>query len=198
MRFFNYVAAAGLAAMLAACGGGAAVGGGAGGGGSGGGASTASSIEVLTSAASLPSGNDASVTITALVKNAANNGLADEKVVFSADSGVLQNADPATAANGAATARLSVGSNKAQRNITVTVTAGSASNKVVVPVSGTTVSITGASSLLLGGKADYAVLVKDSNGVGVGGVEVALASQLGNRLSAAKAITAPNGADNFS
>ena len=197
MRFLNYVAAAGLAAMLAACGGGAAVGGGSGGGG-GGVVSTASSIEVLTSAASLPSGNDASVTITALVKNAANNGVADEKVVFSADSGVLQNAEPVTAANGAATAKLSVGANKAQRNITVTVTSGSASNKVVVPVSGTTVSITGASSLLLGGKADYAVLVKDSNGVGVGGVEVALASQLGNSLSAAKAITAPNGADNFS
>ena len=159
--------------------------------------SSTSSIEVLSSAVSLPSGSDASVTITALVKNSSNNGVADEPVRFSADSGVLQNAASVTGANGTATATLSVGVNKAQRDITVTVTAGSVSNKVVVPVSGTTVSIAGVSSLLLNGSATYTVSVKDSSGTGVGGVEVALSSLLGNGLSVSKVTTGSNGAASF-
>ena len=113
--------------------------------------SSATSIEVLSSAVSLPSGSDSSVTITALVKNSANNGIAGEPVKFSADSGVLQNAASVTGVNGTATALLSVGADKTQRNITVTVTTGAISKSIVVPVSGTTLSITGPSSLLVGG-----------------------------------------------
>ena len=159
--------------------------------------SSASSIEVLSSAVSLPSGSDASVTITALVKNSANNGIAAEPIRFSADSGVLQNAASVTGANGTATVLLSVGANKAQRDITVTATAGAISKTVVVPVSGTTVSVAGSSSMLLGETNNYTVSVKDSNGAAVGNVEVTLASSRGNTISPAKATTGSNGTTTF-
>ena len=159
--------------------------------------SAASSIEVLSSAVSLPSGSDAAITITALVKNDANNGVANEPIKFSADSGVLQNATSVTNANGVATVTLAVGANKSQRNITVTATAGAISKTVVVPVSGTTVSIAGPSSLLLNGATNYTLSVKDSNGAAVSGVEVSLVSSLGNTISPSKATTAVNGTANF-
>lgn len=156
-------------------------------------ASAASSLEVLSSAVSLPSGSDAAITITALVKNEANNGIADEPIKFSADSGVLQNAASVTSANGTATASLAVGANKSQRNITVTATAGAISKTIVVPVSGTTISIAGPSSLLLNGTSNYTLSVKDSNGAAVSGVEVSLVSSLGNTVSPGKATTGNNG-----
>lgn len=159
--------------------------------------SSATSIEVLSSAVSLPSGSDSSVTITALVKNSANNGIADEPVKFSADSGVLQNAASVTGVNGTATALLSVGADKTQRNITVTVTTGAISKSIVVPVSGTTLSITGPSSLLVGGGASYTATLKDSNGGAVAGVEVQATSALGNTLTPAKATTDNNGTATF-
>lgn len=96
--------------------------------------SAVSSIELNSSTVSLPSSAGSSVTITATVKNQANSGIADEPVTFSADSGVLQNALPLTAANGTATVILSAGSNVSSRNITVTVTAGAISKSIVIPV----------------------------------------------------------------
>lgn len=96
--------------------------------------SAVASIELTSSNINLPSGAGSSVTITALVKNQANSGIADEPVTFAADSGVLQNALPLTLANGSATAVLSAGANTASRNITVTVTAGAVVKTIVIPV----------------------------------------------------------------
>lgn len=159
--------------------------------------SAATSIEVLSSAVSLPSGSSSSVTVTAIVKNSANNGVANEPVKFSADSGVLQGASTVTSANGTATATLSVGADKSQRNITVTVTAGSISKTVVIPVSGTNLSIAGPSSLLVSGVANYTISLKDSNGGVVAGVEVQAASSLGNTITPAKVTTDNNGTATF-
>ena len=159
--------------------------------------STVATIEALSSAVSLPSGTGSSVTITALVKNGANNGVAAEVVKFSADSGVLQDASPVTGANGTATVTLSAGADKSQRNITITVSAGTVSQKIVVPVSGTTVSVAGASSLLLNGIETYTVSLKDSGGKAVVGVDVQLASSLGNAVTPAKVATDSNGTAAF-
>jgi len=159
--------------------------------------SSVSSIEAFSSGVSLPSGTGSTVTITALVKNGANNGVAAEPVKFAADSGVLQDASSVTTANGTATVTLSAGADKSQRNITVTVTAGSVSQKVVVPVSGTTIGIAGASSLLLNGVETYTVSVKDSGSKAVAGVDVQVASSLGNTLTPAKVTTDSNGTASF-
>ena len=159
--------------------------------------STVATIEAFSSAASLPSGTGSSVTITALVKNGANNGVAAEPVKFTADSGVLQDASSVTTANGTATATLSTGADKSQRNITVTVVAGTVSQKVVVPVSGTTIGIAGASSLLLNGVETYTVSLKDSAGKAVTGVDVQIASTLSNTVIPSKVTTDSNGSATF-
>ena len=96
--------------------------------------SAVSSIELTSSNVSLPSSAGSSVTITAVVKNQANSGIADEPITFSADSGVLQNALPVTAANGSATVLLSAGTNTVSRNITVTAKAGAINKTIVIPV----------------------------------------------------------------
>ncbi len=159
--------------------------------------SAAKTIELMASATSLPSGSNSFITLTALVKNASNNGIADEPVKFSADSGVLQNASPVTGGNGTATVQLSVGADKSQRNIKVTVTAGAIVQSMVVPVSGTTINITGPSSLLGGTTAGYTTVLKDSNGGVVPGVEVQLNSALGNAVTPAKVTTDSNGTAAF-
>ena len=159
--------------------------------------SSVSSIEAFSSGVSLPSGTGSTVTITALVKNGANNGVAAEPVKFAADSGVLQDASSVTTANGTATVTLSAGADKSQRNIAVTVSAGTVTQKVVVPVSGTTIGISGASSLLLNRDETYTVAVKDSGGKAVAGVDVQVASSLGNTLMPAKVTTDGNGTATF-
>ncbi len=99
--------------------------------------SAAATIEVFSSSPTVSSvaGAVGSVaTITAIVKNSANNGISDEPVTFTADSGVLQEASVTTGVNGVSTVLLSAGTDTTPRNINVTVKAGSVSNKVVVAV----------------------------------------------------------------
>ncbi len=144
MRLFKNLLAGLVAIGLVACGGG---------GGSAGTqpgvtapTSTAAAVEVLTSAASVASAGD-QVVITAFVKSAANVSLAAQEVKFTASSGVITVDSSLSNASGAVTARLSAGANKAQRDITVTVTSGSASGQIVIPVTGTRLSIAGSPAL---------------------------------------------------
>lgn len=159
--------------------------------------SAATNIEVLSSAVSLPSGSSSFVTVTAIVKNSANNGVANEPVRFSADSGVLQGASAVTSVNGTATVTLSVGADKSQRDITVTVMAGGVSKTVVIPVSGTSLGIAGPSSLLVNGVTNYSASLKDSSGGVVPGVDVQVRSSLGNSITPAKITTDNNGTATF-
>lgn len=162
MRFMKFLAGAGLAAMLAACGGGGGVGDSSGGGSGGGSGSTSTAASItlsasatsVSTAAGLP---NSAVTITAEVRNASGTGVSNEPISFVADSGVLTDASTSTGTGpiagvsggsgvpgvslGRATAVLSAGTNKAPRNITVTVTVGSVTKAIVLPVVSTVASI---------------------------------------------------------
>lgn len=140
-----------------------------------------STVEVLSSLSTLSSASANTVNLTALVKNASNNGMAAVPVTFAASSGVLQSVVAATDANGVATAVLSTGADRSNRDITVTVTAGSVVKEISVPVTGTTVSVAGAGSILLGGQGTYSVVVRDSGGTGISGASVTVASGLGQQ-----------------
>ncbi|WP_326536262.1 Ig-like domain-containing protein [Pseudorhodoferax sp.] len=186
------------AGLLAACGGG----GGSGGTDSGGGGGVTptpavASVEVLSSASTLSSASANTVTITALVKNASNNGMSGVDVAFSADSGVLQAVTAQSDANGTATATLATGADRSNRDIRVTVKAGAITNSVVVPVTGTSASVVGVGSVLMGGTATYAVTLRDSGGNPVSGVAVAVRSSLGNNVSPAALTTDVNGGASF-
>jgi hypothetical protein len=209
IMLFRAMALAALATLLVACGGG--------GGSSGASTSngpiqtgtptvsvttptvvaTPASIDVLAGANTLGSGGG-NVQITALVKDAGNVGMANQTVTFSADSGNLSVASPRTDASGVVSAVLSVGSNKANRNITVRVVGnGGVSGTLVIPVTGTQLQITGPGTLKAGaGAQQYSIKLLDSSGAGVAGRTVTIASQLGNSLSGT-GLTDPSGVASF-
>ena len=117
---------------LAACsGGGGSEGDSPFGGGSGGTppVSAATAVDVIASAVQIGSGGD-QVTISAIVKGAGNVALADAPVTFSTDSGTLTSAATVADKAGVATATLAAGSNKSNRNITVTATSGGARGQI--------------------------------------------------------------------
>ena len=218
MKFFKYLSVSVLAVALAACGGGGGSSGTTTGTGSPGavnggqpavpGTLPAASapvvvdipatVEVLTSANTLPSSGGAEVVITAFVKNASNVGMSGQAVTFSASSGTLQGPSAVTDTSGAVTAKLIAGSDKSIRDIKVTVTAGAASGNVIVPVSGTHVSISGSGSLQAGGSAaQYVVRAVDSSGVAIRGSKITVSSTLGNGLSPATLSTDSTGNATF-
>lgn len=156
------------------------------------------SVEVLASLATLPSASANTVGITALVKDANNNGMPNVGVSFSANSGVLQSVSTTTNANGVATATLATGADRSNRDIRVTVAAGTSSlGSVVVPVTGTNVSLVGVGSVLLGGTATYAVTLRDSAGSPLSNATVAVTSSLANNISPASLTTDANGGATF-
>ena len=145
----------------------------------------AANIEVLTSANTLFSSGSEAV-ITAFIKNEANVALPDQVISFSASSGTLKEASVKTDASGAATVKLIAGSNKSIRDIAVTATAGSVSGSVVVPVTGTLVSIGGSGSLQAGGAASqYTVRAVDSSNNPISNTQITVRSTLGNSVSPA-------------
>ncbi|HEX7636492.1 MAG TPA: Ig-like domain-containing protein [Noviherbaspirillum sp.] len=176
------------ALVLAACGGG----GGSPGTVSGSSGSTntdVGSVSLIFSSPELKSAGAAGteVTITAQVKNASNNALADVPVTFTADSGALTGVDTATDKNGQAKATLGISGDHTNRTITVTVRAGTSSvNKTAsgtVDVVGTTVNIAGPGTISTGGTGDFTITVKDSANVAVANVPVSFSSQKGNPIA---------------
>lgn len=160
--------------------------------------SAAAAVEVLTSSNTISSAG-AEAVITAFVKTAANVALEGQVVTFSASSGTLQVVSNTSDASGAVSAKLTAGIDKALRNITVTVTAASASGNVVVGVTNSGLSIAGSASLQAGAAAStYTVRALDSAGVGIAGVVLAASSTLGNALSPASATTNSTGTASFS
>jgi hypothetical protein len=160
-------------------------------------AAVPAAIEVLTSALTVPSaGGD--VEITAFVKNAANVGIAGAPVTFSASSGTLLMPSAVTDAQGAATARLTAGSNKAIRDIKVDVSSGSVSGTVSVQIAGTQITISGSGTLQSGGAAtQYVVRAADSGGGAISGAAVSVGSSLGNGLSNTTLTTDVTGSASF-
>jgi len=128
MRKFFSIATLGILALaLAGCGGGDskfADPGTTPGTGSGGGTTAAAAITATSSVTSMPADGSVSADITALVRDATNNLLANVPVTFQASSGGIAVTQATTDASGAAKATLSTAGDATLRTITVTVTAG--------------------------------------------------------------------------
>ena len=151
-------------------------------------AATATSVDVLTSATTVNSGGD-TVTITAVVKSSGNVGLSGAAVGFSADSGNLTSVARTTDASGTATAIFTTGSDRSNRTVTVSVTAGPASGKVSLDVIGTKITFNGATTIPLGGTAPLPVTVVDARGNPFAGQSLVVTSTLINGLSATTVTT---------
>jgi hypothetical protein len=154
-------------------------------------------ISVITSLPQIPSDGTKPATITALVRNAQNQFVSGVAVNFTATSGGLTVTQATTDASGAATATLSAAGDQTNRTITVTATAGSESATVPVQVIGTTLTLTGPSSLVQGSQGTYSVALTDAGGNGIANKTVTLTSAKGNTLSATSLTTNASGQNTF-
>lgn len=157
------------------------------------GSSQVASIILLASSPNLGSADTSTVTLTAQVKNSNNALMEGESVIFSASGGGLLVDSNTTNASGIATATLSTAGDPTNRSITVSATAGGLTDTVVVNVTGTTVSVSGESSVVFGDSITLTVFVKDSDNNGVPGETVSVQSASGNTLSAATLTTGTSG-----
>lgn len=150
-------------------------------------------IDLLVSSPQLGSNGTGSVTLTALVRNAANNVVSGVPVDFAADSGGIQVVSGTTDATGTASALLTTGGDRNNRVVNVTARTGNLTSTNTVQVTGTTLTISGASTLVLGGRATLTILLRDSGGQGIPQQQVMVSSMLGNRLSATAVTTDSTG-----
>jgi hypothetical protein len=159
-------------------------------------ADTQQTVTIETSLPQIPSDSSKSATITALVRDASNRAVSGVTVDFSATSGILTVASGTTDATGAATATLSAANDPTNRSVTVTATVGSSSAKIVVPVVGTTLTLTGPASLVQGASGTYTVTLADSGKNPITGTTVTLVSA-GNTVTPATISTDSSGTGSF-
>jgi Bacterial Ig-like domain (group 1) len=146
------------------------------------------SVPQITSATGSPP-----ATVKALVVDANNNVVPGVTVDFQATSGALTVTQAVTDATGTAIATLGAGTNQQNRSITVTATAGASNATIQVTVVGTTLTVSGPTSLVQGATGTYAVSLTDSGGNGIAGQTVAMTSASGNTLTPASVVTGANG-----
>lgn len=154
------------------------------------------SILLTTDTPSVPTGGTASANITAYVSDAGNNLLSGVPVQFTTDSGLLSVTQPVTGDNGAATAVLTTSNNAANRDITITARVGSVESTLVVPVSGTTLTIQGPDALVSGVAGTYTVILSNSAGGPVMQQAVTVTAPTAT-LSNANLVTDSNGRATF-
>jgi hypothetical protein len=155
---------------------------------------SATSIDLLVSSPQLASDASGSVTLTALVRDVANNAVSGVLVRFAADSGSLQvERSGTTEANGTAAALLTTLGDPTNRTITVTASIGNLSSTNMVQVEGTTLSVSGVTTIIRGSTTRLTILLRDSAGVGIQNRAIRVRSAQGNTLSAPTVTTDANG-----
>jgi hypothetical protein len=139
----------------------------------------ASLIYQLSKTALTNSGSDTSVlTVTALDAN--NNPIPNVPLTVSVDTGVYTPTKAATGTDGQAGGAISIGANKANRNITATIRLGGQTTTAVIAVAGSALTLTPLPATPAPGQSVRVDLkVTDANGTGVPNVPVALSGTLG-------------------
>src|ERR1700722_6501238 len=157
---------------------------------------TQSSLSIETSLPQIPSDSSKPATITVLVRNASNNFVSGVPVSFAASSGGLTVTQGTTDSSGEAIAMLTPAGDPTNRNITVTATVGSSKATIIVPVVGTTLTLTGPSSLVLGSSGTYNVTLADAGKNPITATQVAVASP-GNTVTPTTITTNAAGSGTF-
>jgi hypothetical protein len=185
MRLFRTLVGLLLAAALVACGGGGGSAGTTGTGsrsdsGSGSGTPTvASFIYQLDKNSITNAGSDkALLTVTALDAN--NNPVSGVSLSVAVDTGIYTPVSATTDSSGQASGNISIGANKANRNITAAIALGGQSATAVVAVTGSQISMTPVPATPApGASMRVDIKVTDANGAGVPSVAVQLSGNLG-------------------
>jgi hypothetical protein len=162
------------------------------------GTAVAATIQLSVSLPQILSTATSTSNLTAIVLDATGQAISGKAVTFSVGgdtTAYYTNVSATTNVNGVATATLNIGSNMVNRTITVSATADAAVGTSTVQVTGTTIAITGNTSLALNAATALTISVKNSAGVAVPGVPLTVASLNGNgiTLTPATGITDANG-----
>jgi len=144
---------------------------------------TTTSIELLASTPSIGTGGD-QVTVSAFVKDANNIAKVGAPVSWSVDLGRLSSITTVTDSNGIARATLDAGSNKTNRTAVVKAVSGAAQQTLNVPIQGTKLAYSGATTTTAGSTLQLTFNASDSKQVAINGVTLTLSSALGNGLPA--------------
>lgn len=182
MRLLKILAGLMLVAALAACGGGGGSPGAQPGGDPGtqpGAPTVASFIYQLDKPAITNTGSDKAVlTVTAL--DASNNPVSGVNLSVSVDTGIYTPVSATTDSSGQASGNISIGANKANRNITASITLGGQSAKAVVAVTGSQIALTPVPATPAPGTSTRIdIKVTDANGTGIPNSTVQLSGSLG-------------------
>lgn len=185
-------------ASLAACGGsGAGAGGSAAGSGS-----VAGTVKVLAATTTLNSDGKTPIDLTAVVTSGSNVAARNVAVDFSVTDPLgsgevrLEVSRGTTDASGTAAAKLVLTGDSRSRDLTVVASvSGVPSPPLTIRVAGTTLTVSGPSSLSLNGAtlSNFTVAVKDSSGASLGGKAVTVSSAAGNTLSSTSLVTDAGG-----
>ena len=153
------------------------------------------SLELFANSIQLASSGSDDVELIALVKNDQSVLMEGVDVSFSAQTGSgveLQLTQPQTEADGTARAILTSQNDASNRTVTITASTGSLSQTVDITITGTEVTINGASSVILNDSVDYTIRVQDSDGTSILNQNVVLSAANGT-LSATTVNTGANG-----
>ncbi len=157
------------------------------------GSTGAASLSLLVSSPQLGSGNQTGLEITAIVKDSGNAVKEGESVIFTASSGSLVVSQGTTDANGQAKATLTPGNDFSNRSITISATTGSLSQSTTVDITGTAITVSGETTIVLGDQTTLIATLVDSEGNPIPGVTMTIASSLSNTLSASSLTTDSKG-----
>jgi len=154
-------------------------------------------VRVISSQPSLLTGGQEFAEISAAVTDGDNLPVADVEVAFSANGGVLQEADTVTNENGEATAVLSLRYDAANQDIWVRVVAENEEGSARIVAEGSTLVVTGEDNVVLGNDVAVDVVLSAGDGTALANEEVSVISSAGNTITTASAITNPQGLVSF-
>ena len=156
----------------------------------------AASIRLFASSQQLASSGAQSIELSAIAKDNNNNLLEGVTINFASDSGALGkvldasgSSSNVTGSDGKVAMKLSTQDEPSNRVILVTVTSGDITDSLEIEVVGTTVTLTGSSSLALDDETNYIVNVLDSDGNGVAKTEVAISASKVDEITVPTSVT---------
>lgn len=161
--------------------------------GLGGSSSKSTMVRVLSDVASLPAGGTDTATISVLISDNDNNAISGADVSFSSTGGVLQDISSVTSANGLATATLNLAQDFENQNVVVTVISEDSTGQATVAATGSTINVTGASSLIGGQTADITATLVAGGGDPIANEVIVVSSSSGNTIAPLTHVTDSQG-----
>jgi len=149
----------------------------------------AGSIRLFSEKSSLSTGVGDVTTVTALVTDDSNRGVAGFEVDFSSDGGVLRNVQATTDESGEAIAELSLLGEFRNRDITVTASVGNLSTELPIAAIGTEIQMDAPSDVLAGQTAPVTFTLAAGDSRPIPNQTITLVSSAGNTLSESTLVT---------